>query len=84
MQTQAQSVYTSDPEHRLICVYSLIDDVRKIFVISTKIFFDIDQAAVIPWTQWGPGHESGFAGGQDNVKDVQVVYDGLQPAGRGE
>ncbi|KAG1786087.1 uncharacterized protein HD556DRAFT_1417414 [Suillus plorans] len=67
MQTQAQSVYTSDPKHRLLCVYSLIDDVRKIFVISTKIFFDIDQAAVkpwrykpwrygIPWQHWGPGH----------------------------
>ncbi|KAG1819889.1 hypothetical protein EV424DRAFT_1644674 [Suillus variegatus] len=57
-QTQAQSVYTSDPKHRLLCVYSLAG-VRKIFFISTKIFFDIDQAAAttpIPWKHWGPGH----------------------------
>ncbi|KAG1905138.1 uncharacterized protein F5891DRAFT_1255658 [Suillus fuscotomentosus] len=58
MQTQDQSVYTSDPKHRLLCVYSLAG-VRKIFFISTKIFFDIDQAAAttpIPWKHWGPGH----------------------------
>ncbi|KAG1842921.1 hypothetical protein C8R48DRAFT_35853 [Suillus tomentosus] len=55
---QDQSVYTSDPKHRLLCVYSLAG-VRKIFFISTKIFFDIDQAAgttPIPWKHWGPGH----------------------------
>ncbi|KAG1842928.1 hypothetical protein C8R48DRAFT_737135, partial [Suillus tomentosus] len=58
LRTQAQSMYTSDPEHRLLCLTSSIDK-RTICLISTKIFFDIDEATAImpiPWNDWGPGH----------------------------
>ncbi|KAG1786079.1 uncharacterized protein HD556DRAFT_1417334 [Suillus plorans] len=58
LRTQAQSMYTSDPEHRLLCLTSWIDK-RTICLISTKIFFDIDEVTAItpiPWNHWGPGH----------------------------
>ncbi|KAG1787093.1 uncharacterized protein HD556DRAFT_1411248, partial [Suillus plorans] len=58
LRTQAQSVYTSDPEHRLLCLTSSIDK-PMICLISTKVFFDIDEATVItpiPWNYWGPRH----------------------------
>ncbi|KAG2141148.1 uncharacterized protein EDB93DRAFT_639459 [Suillus bovinus] len=58
--TQAQLVYTPDPEHRLLCLTSSkFDDEPTIFFISTKIFFDIDQAEAptpLPWDHWGPRH----------------------------
>ncbi|KAG2072257.1 hypothetical protein BDR04DRAFT_1096840 [Suillus decipiens] len=57
MQAQ-QTMWTSDPEHRLLCYVTLRP--RLVFVISTKVFFDLDsepvgeKAVTIPWQNWGP------------------------------
>ncbi|KAG2037062.1 hypothetical protein BDR03DRAFT_958455 [Suillus americanus] len=59
MQMQAQqTLWTSDPEHRLLC-YSTFRP-SLVFVISTRLFFNLDsehvgeKAVTIPWQNWGP------------------------------
>ncbi|KAG1809463.1 hypothetical protein EV424DRAFT_1350025 [Suillus variegatus] len=53
-----QTMWTSDPEHRVLCYATLRP--RLVFVISTSIFFDFDservgeKAVTIPWQHWGP------------------------------
>ncbi|KAG2107448.1 uncharacterized protein F5147DRAFT_205841 [Suillus discolor] len=72
LRTQAQSVYTSDPEHRLLCLTSSIDK-PMICLISTKVFFDIDEATaitLIPWNHWGPRHVRIF---EQKVADVSTI-----------
>ncbi|KAG1905118.1 uncharacterized protein F5891DRAFT_1275438 [Suillus fuscotomentosus] len=66
---QAQStMYTSDPTHQLICltafptVGSLLSS-TQVFIISTRIFFDLDGMAAatpIPWQHWGPSNTRVF------------------------
>ncbi|KAG2341822.1 hypothetical protein BDR05DRAFT_964870 [Suillus weaverae] len=54
MQTQ-QTMYTSDPTHRLLCFTSSYP--TTVYIISTRIFFNIDEIAAatpIPWNLWGP------------------------------
>lgn len=58
---QAQQMYTSDPEHRLLCMTTFLDDTFEsvVYIISTRIFFDLDGLAVatpIPWNRWGPSN----------------------------
>lgn len=58
MQMPAQAMWTSDPEHRLLCC--VVFRPRFAFVISTRIFFEHDservgeKAVTIPWQKWGP------------------------------
>ncbi|KAG1819913.1 hypothetical protein EV424DRAFT_917650 [Suillus variegatus] len=66
---QAQStMYTSDPTHQLICLTafatrcSLLSS-TQVFIISTRIFFDLDGMAAatpIPWQHWGPSNTRVF------------------------
>ncbi|KAG2341867.1 hypothetical protein BDR05DRAFT_431682 [Suillus weaverae] len=52
-----QMMYTSDPKNRLLCITS--SSRTQVFIISTRIFFDLDGMAgamPIPWTCWGPSN----------------------------
>ncbi|KAG1727720.1 hypothetical protein EDB19DRAFT_2042757 [Suillus lakei] len=51
-----QTIYTSDAKHRLICLISSFP--TRVFIISTRVFFGIDETAVtpIPWNHWGPSN----------------------------
>ncbi|KAG2156197.1 hypothetical protein DEU56DRAFT_906368 [Suillus clintonianus] len=55
MQAQ-QTMWTLDPQHRLISLLTFYP--HLIFIISTRIFFDLDvfegMVAAIPWKYWGP------------------------------
>ncbi|KAG2358931.1 hypothetical protein BDR07DRAFT_1379060 [Suillus spraguei] len=57
MQAQ-QTMWTSDPEHRLLCYITLRPCL--VFVISTRVFFNLnsepvgEKAMTIPWQNWGP------------------------------
>ncbi|KAG1786077.1 uncharacterized protein HD556DRAFT_1067918 [Suillus plorans] len=56
MQAQA-TMCTSDPTHRLICLTVAFS--TQIFIISTRIFFDLNETAAaipIPWQHWGPSN----------------------------
>ncbi|KAG1727718.1 hypothetical protein EDB19DRAFT_2042756 [Suillus lakei] len=56
MQAQ-QTMYTSDPKDRLLCITTT--SCTQVFIISTRIFFDLDGMAVatpIPWKCWGPAN----------------------------
>ncbi|KAG1727726.1 hypothetical protein EDB19DRAFT_189337 [Suillus lakei] len=62
---QAQrTMYTSDPTHRLLCLtatspYPASFSSTQVFIISTRIFFDLDGMAAatpIPWKHWGPSN----------------------------
>ncbi|KAG2141155.1 uncharacterized protein EDB93DRAFT_639967 [Suillus bovinus] len=59
MQAQ-QTTYTSDPKHRLLCInMALFADFFIVYIISTRIFFDLPEIAVampIPWKCWGPSN----------------------------
>ncbi|KAG1719281.1 hypothetical protein EDB19DRAFT_2030440 [Suillus lakei] len=65
-QTQTQQTYTSDPEHRLLCMTTYVEEEFSdtyVYIISTKIFFDLDGTAVatpIPWKRWGPSNSRIF------------------------
>ncbi|KIK35625.1 hypothetical protein CY34DRAFT_16904 [Suillus luteus UH-Slu-Lm8-n1] len=57
------TMYTSDPAHRLICLNVpcrlKVDSYTQFFIISTRIFFDLDGTGVatpIPWEHWGPSN----------------------------
>ncbi|KAG1860348.1 hypothetical protein F4604DRAFT_1905970 [Suillus subluteus] len=56
LQMQARkTMHTPDPTNQLLCL--IASDL--VFVISTRIFFDLDGVAVatpIPWNQWGPSN----------------------------
>ncbi|KAG1748900.1 uncharacterized protein EDB91DRAFT_1344627 [Suillus paluster] len=67
MQVQ-QAMYTSDPKHRLLCLIAGYPDPRQVYIISTKIFFNLDATASttpIPWNHWGPS----------NIRIFQHLYD---------
>lgn len=58
-----RTMYTSDPTHRLLCLTassSCADSFSstQVFIISTRIFFDLDGMAAtpIPWQHWGPSN----------------------------
>lgn len=57
-QMQTPAMWTSDPEHRLLCC--AVFRPRFVFIISTSIFFELDSERVsekpvtIPWQDWGP------------------------------
>ncbi|KAG1843365.1 hypothetical protein DFJ58DRAFT_747910 [Suillus subalutaceus] len=57
-QMQAQpTMYTSDPKHQLLCITTFVNASFVVYVISTRIFFDLVEMAVampIPWKCWGP------------------------------
>ena len=58
-QTQAQqTTWTSDPQHRLLCLDIYHSSRSFVFIVSSNIFFDFDvlepMAAPIPWETWGP------------------------------
>ncbi|KAG1786086.1 uncharacterized protein HD556DRAFT_1068794 [Suillus plorans] len=59
MQAQAM-MCTSDPMHRLICLIApSARDSTQVFIISTRIFFDLNGVAAatpIPWQHWGPSN----------------------------
>ncbi|KAG1795314.1 uncharacterized protein HD556DRAFT_378037 [Suillus plorans] len=62
---QAQStMYTSDPTHQLICLFEpAARDNTQVFIISTRIFFDLHGMAAatpIPWQHWGPSNTRVF------------------------
>ncbi|KAG1775179.1 hypothetical protein EV702DRAFT_1280077 [Suillus placidus] len=51
------TMYTSDAKHRLICLISSFP--TRVFIISTRIFFNVDGTAAatpIPWNHWGPSN----------------------------
>jgi hypothetical protein len=80
MQMQAKSaMWTSDPENRLLGLVVSLHDL--VFVISTRIFFDIDlfegMTEAIPWTLWGPSNSRAFEhhwGGKIDVSGNRVVH----------
>jgi hypothetical protein len=52
-----QPMYTSDAEHRLVCLISSFP--TRVFIISTRVFFNVNGPAAatprqIPWNHWGP------------------------------
>ncbi|KIK34628.1 hypothetical protein CY34DRAFT_812802 [Suillus luteus UH-Slu-Lm8-n1] len=52
-----QTMYTSDPKHQLLCI--TLSFCTQVFIISTRIFFDLDGIAgtpPIPWKCWGPSN----------------------------
>ncbi|KAG1852728.1 hypothetical protein F4604DRAFT_1933605 [Suillus subluteus] len=57
---QAQpTMYTSDPKHRLLCITAHTHTSSTVYIISTRIFFDLAETAVampIPWKCWGPSN----------------------------
>ncbi|KAG2107417.1 uncharacterized protein F5147DRAFT_697184 [Suillus discolor] len=58
---QAQTTMcTSDPTHRLICLLgSSARNSVQVFIISTRIFFDLNEMAAampIPWEHWAPSN----------------------------
>ncbi|KAG1819907.1 hypothetical protein EV424DRAFT_1644688 [Suillus variegatus] len=58
MQAQA-TMCTSDPTHRLICLTANSARDTQALIISTRIFFDLDEMAAampIPWQHWGPSN----------------------------
>ncbi|KAG1905139.1 uncharacterized protein F5891DRAFT_1255664 [Suillus fuscotomentosus] len=63
MQAQA-TMCTSDPTHRLICLTALsVRNSTQVFIISTRIFFDLNEMAAatpIPWQHWGPSNTCVF------------------------
>ncbi|KAG2107488.1 uncharacterized protein F5147DRAFT_837394 [Suillus discolor] len=64
MQTQPQTVrYTPDPKHQLLCLTGSYGTASLVFIISTRIFFDLDEVAetiTIPWIHWGPSNTRVF------------------------
>ncbi|KAG1880146.1 hypothetical protein F4604DRAFT_520779 [Suillus subluteus] len=51
-----QAMYTSDPQNRLLCITT---EGRRAYVISTRIFFNLDGMAAakpVPWERWGPSN----------------------------
>ncbi|KAG0695379.1 hypothetical protein DFH29DRAFT_1083389 [Suillus ampliporus] len=52
MQTQ-QTMWTSDPEHRLLCLQVVECEISFIFVISTRIFFDLECFGAKEWKYHG-------------------------------
>jgi hypothetical protein len=51
-----KSMHTSDPKHRLLCITT---DANRVYIISTRIFFDLDgmtSSTPIPWNEWGPSN----------------------------
>ncbi|KAG2127983.1 hypothetical protein DEU56DRAFT_524701 [Suillus clintonianus] len=62
-QIQAQqSMYTSDPAHRILCIVAGYPT-SHVFIISTKVFFDLNGIAAttpIPWENWGPSNTRVF------------------------
>ncbi|KAG2071154.1 hypothetical protein BDR04DRAFT_1098847 [Suillus decipiens] len=63
MQVQ-QTTYTSDPKHQLLCITTASRITSSIiYIISTRIFFDLTEMAVatpIPWKCWGPSNTRVF------------------------
>ncbi|KAG1747288.1 hypothetical protein EDD22DRAFT_273355 [Suillus occidentalis] len=64
-QMHTQQMYTSNPEHQLLCItYSISSEFDSfVFIISTSIFSDLDETAVatpIPWNRWGPSNSRVF------------------------
>ncbi|KAG1905123.1 uncharacterized protein F5891DRAFT_725679 [Suillus fuscotomentosus] len=58
MQAQA-TMCTSDPTHRLICLTAFTRVGTQVFIISTRIFFDLNGVAAAtptPWQHWGPSN----------------------------
>ncbi|KAG1727733.1 hypothetical protein EDB19DRAFT_2028167 [Suillus lakei] len=59
---QMQTMYTSDPKNRLLCLTTwgvTRPSPCQIYIISTRIFFDLDgmaAATLIPWEHWGPSN----------------------------
>ncbi|KAG0699305.1 hypothetical protein DFH29DRAFT_1015285 [Suillus ampliporus] len=57
LETEAQqTTHTSDPKHQVLCLTS---SEGLAFIISTRIFFDLDgmeTTAPIPWQSWGPSN----------------------------
>lgn len=56
-QLQAQqAMYTSDPKNQLLCITT---GAGQTFVISTRIFFNLEGIAAatpVPWEYWGPSN----------------------------
>jgi hypothetical protein len=51
-----QAMYTSDPQNQLLCI---ITEAGRAYIISTRLFFNLDGMAVampIPWERWGPSN----------------------------
>jgi hypothetical protein len=51
-----QAMYTSDPKNQLLCITT---EARRAYIISTRLFFNLDGMAVatpIPWERWGPSN----------------------------
>ncbi|KAG1775184.1 hypothetical protein EV702DRAFT_1199507 [Suillus placidus] len=62
-----QTMYTSDPTHRLLCLTASSPRTSfsssQVFIISTRIFFHFDRMAAatpIPWKHWGPSNSRIF------------------------
>jgi hypothetical protein len=52
-----QTMYTLDPKHQLLCI--TLSYRTQVFIISTRIFFDLDGfvgTTSIPWKCWGPSN----------------------------
>ncbi|KAG1734600.1 hypothetical protein EDB19DRAFT_1143135 [Suillus lakei] len=51
-----KSMHIPDPKRRLLCITT---NANRVYVISTKIFFDLDGMTAetpIPWSDWGPSN----------------------------
>ncbi|KAG1751112.1 hypothetical protein EDB19DRAFT_1274303 [Suillus lakei] len=65
MQAQ-QMMWTSDPKHQLLILSLHTYRSTLVFVISTRMFFNLDTAAEgmtrkIPWNGWGPSNSRAFS-----------------------
>ncbi|KAG1760924.1 hypothetical protein EDD22DRAFT_47872 [Suillus occidentalis] len=93
---QAQpTMYTSDPAHRLICLTAYSPDASfyygtQVFIISTRIFFDLDGMTVatsIRWEHWGPSNVRIFThphGSRVHISGNRVLQALRVPVGSGD
>ncbi|KAG1814702.1 uncharacterized protein BJ212DRAFT_1512407 [Suillus subaureus] len=86
MQAQ-QTMYTSDPQNRLLCITT---EGKRAYVISMRIFFNLDgivAATPVPWERWGPSNTRIFElSGQSRVhvsgnRVLQALLEGNAAAG---
>jgi hypothetical protein len=73
---EMQTMNTSDPKHRLLCLTtSGISHYtgHQVYIISTRIFFDLNRMAAttpIPWEHWGPSNTRIFQNSHQCEVDV--------------
>ncbi|KAG1804788.1 uncharacterized protein HD556DRAFT_1326314 [Suillus plorans] len=84
-QLQAQqAVYTSDPKNKLLCITT---GASRTFVVSTKIFFNLEGIAAatpVPWERWGPSNTRIFGEFKVHVSGNRVLQVSTSASGDAE